>query len=599
MEQPEPSQARKPINEHVLGQENNHDRNLHRTLEQLGAGPTCAQFIEFSHVLNKRQRVEFFQHITMRLLGHAPATKGSGRGVIERGLYRELEEMLANPDLLATCSQHPEIARDVTERFLNTISTAARKAMISYPFQDEEARFLKHQKQDASSFLRDHEKLNAFLSNIYAKGEMNLPFYAKAARELNEHVRRLSEPAHRDAYPRAVKGKTRDESKTLLFTGIETGAELAETISGFKGELLKDWGGNLEKKKQDHVLAAIDAARAALCKEWYEQIEKFKKMAKILEPFSQELGRFWDLSKGNWNEVGFDILEHYAALLEKDEALKKLAEMLGRMHEAEKEIEEQEVEIEKIRYSREIDHSQKSEIVSVHESDDINHCLPQDLAMLGHPETEVLFYLKFAEKKLLTYQLVDRASVEEHFAERELGWVPVGKKKGPIIICVDTSGSMHGTPETIAKTLCFALLRIALLENRRCFLISFSTSIETLELTNFNKSYDSLIRFLSHSFHGGTDATPALDESLRQVKTKHYKKADILMISDFIMGEVDKKLVSQIERAKDQGTKFHSLVVSRVSNPSTLDMFDNQWVYDPDNRAVLSQAARDLRTGFR
>ena len=35
------------------------------------------------------------------------------------------------------------------------------------------------------------------------------------------------------------------------------------------------------------------------------------------------------------------------------------------------------------------------------------------------------------------------------------------KPKGPIIICVDTSGSMHGTPENIAKTVAFALAKIA------------------------------------------------------------------------------------------------------------------------------------------
>jgi uncharacterized protein with von Willebrand factor type A (vWA) domain len=41
--------------------------------------------------------------------------------------------------------------------------------------------------------------------------------------------------------------------------------------------------------------------------------------------------------------------------------------------------------------------------------------------------------------------------------------------KGPFIICVDTSGSMHGTPETVAKTLCFAILKIAIKRKQKMF----------------------------------------------------------------------------------------------------------------------------------
>ncbi|MHA1131186.1 MAG: VWA domain-containing protein, partial [Candidatus Helarchaeota archaeon] len=182
------------------------------------------------------------------------------------------------------------------------------------------------------------------------------------------------------------------------------------------------------------------------------------------------------------------------------------------------------------------------------------YCIPQELVLLGSPESELLFYLKYAEKKLLTYQLINRARIAEKEFERTKGWLPSKKKKGPIIICVDTSGSMHGTPETIAKTLCFAILRIALLENRQCYLISFSTAIKTIELTDFNRFYVSLIQFLSHSFHGGTDATPALKEALKQIENKNYEKADVLMISDFIMDRIDKQ--TEVEKRKKEKQNF-------------------------------------------
>ena len=97
---------------------------------------------------------------------------------------------------------------------------------------------------------------------------------------------------------------------------------------------------------------------------------------------------------------------------------------------------------------------------------------------------------------------------------------------------------MHGTPEQVAKTLCFALLKIAIQENRKCYLISFSTGIQTLNLTDLKNSLNLILDFLSMSFHGGTDASPALEEALRMLNTNDYKEADVLMISDFVMSSL-------------------------------------------------------------
>ena len=155
--------------------------------------------------------------------------------------------------------------------------------------------------------------------------------------------------------------------------------------------------------------------------------------------------------------------------------------------------------------------------------------------------------------------------------------------KGPFIICVDTSGSMHGTPETVAKTLCFAILKIAIRDNRKWYLISFSTGIETLTLPDLKNSLDKIISFLSMSFHGGTDATPAMREALRMITTQDYKKADVIMVSDFVMSAFDKTTQEQIKSAKDNKTKFHSLVIGNSQNPETIKDFDSNWFYDLNN----------------
>lgn len=190
------------------------------------------------------------------------------------------------------------------------------------------------------------------------------------------------------------------------------------------------------------------------------------------------------MSKGSWQRVNFDLLKRYATLLEKDKALLELAEMLGRMRKAQEELEEEIFTNTILKPEWKMEHAHKSELVGIHESDDLGSMIPSEIALLGSPELETVFFKKYTEKKLQTFEYQSRSKTftEEEIQNKRLKAKPLDK--GPIIICVDTSASMNGTPEQVAKTLCFALLKIAIQENRKCYLISFSTGIQTLNLTD-------------------------------------------------------------------------------------------------------------------
>lgn len=77
-------------------------------------------------------------------------------------------------------------------------------------------------------------------------------------------------------------------------------------------------------------------------------------------------------------------------------------------------------------------------------------------------------------------------------------------------------------------------------------MISFSTNIKTLELTSLEKSLVDLINFLTHSFHGGADASPAFREAIKKIQTEEFSKADVLIISDFIMNRIKRDLENKI-----------------------------------------------------
>ena len=208
--------------------------------------------------------------------------------------------------------------------------------------------------------------------------------------------------------------------------------------------------------------------------------------------------------------------------------------------------------------------------------------------MSKNPTTKLYFAQKFAERKLQSYSYINQQKTYRQEKTTEEVEVSIKEKepKGPVIICVDTSGSMNGTPERVAKTITFALAKKCLEDDRKCFLISFSTGIEVQDLSTVEKGngLTSLVNFLRKSFNGGTDATPALDESLRQLKTENYKNADVLMVSDFITGTLSKNTIESIKKEQKNGTYFYSLVIGNSANSQTIQCFDESFDYNPSDR---------------
>ena len=89
------------------------------------------------------------------------------------------------------------------------------------------------------------------------------------------------------------------------------------------------------------------------------------------------------------------------------------------------------------------------------------------------------------------------------------------------------------------------------------------------------------------SFHGGTDAAPALDYALDIMKRDAYRNADLLLVSDFIMAELSDSLVARVKKRRLDGNRFHSLVVGNHYLTQRLkSLFDNEWVFDPTSSRI-------------
>lgn len=518
---------------------------------------TFDRFIHFGAIGGKKSREQLANAIYCELQKKSESGIGFASADTDN-FTSSINEILSNPTMKELCSKDPELAEKITQEILDFVNKTKKQInKTQNPFEYEIELKQEFEQCKKSEFKNKWEKIIPTIKNNYDKKELDVTFYE------TEFTQSLDEKIKTD------KDKPSFESVKEHFN--------------------EKWDELLYKKHTKRELEQIETERKKFCEELYKRIEELKKLQEALEPFTKELGRLWEMSKGNWQRVNLNILKRYAELLQRDKSLKELAEMLGKMRQAEKEFEEELFANIQLKPEWKVEHASKADLIGIHESDDLSSLLPSETALLADETMQSVFFKKFAEKKLQTfeYQAKMLSYREEEFQDKRQK--EKEEAKGPFIICVDTSGSMHGTPETVAKTLCFAILKIAIRDNRKCYLISFSTGIETLNLTDLKNSLDKIISFLSMSFHGGTDAAPAMREALRQLQSNDYKKADVLMISDFVMPSFDKQTQEQIKASKVSKTKFHSLIIGTSQNQKVIEDFDNKWFYNPDrHESVLS-----------
>lgn len=175
-----------------------------------------------------------------------------------------------------------------------------------------------------------------------------------------------------------------------------------------------------------------------------------------------------------------------------------------------------------------------------------------------------IFWERFAENKLLCWE-------PSPPPDPEPSPPPAPAAPGPVVLCLDTSGSMAGEPEALAKALLLAVVSAVGTpgSHRACRVILFGSSHEQVELDPIAEP-ERLIPLLGHAFHGGTDPEPALDRALEWVT--ETPGADVLMLTDgaFDLGD---GLRGRLHAAEAAGVRLHLV----LTGPGALDVEDPLW----------------------
>ena len=175
-----------------------------------------------------------------------------------------------------------------------------------------------------------------------------------------------------------------------------------------------------------------------------------------------------------------------------------------------------------------IPQASRSEVHGTHRSDDVMRLLPSELLNLEDEALENLFYARLLEKQLQTYELQGTTQAPSETTEAQR------KRTGPVVACLDTSGSMGGAPLLKAKALLLAIANILRQEDRSLHVLLFGAADEIREFALEDPQHSAgLLHFLRQGFGGGTNFEAPLARAM-QIIEQHpaYEKADVLMISD-------------------------------------------------------------------
>ena len=228
------------------------------------------------------------------------------------------------------------------------------------------------------------------------------------------------------------------------------------------------------------------------------------------------------------------------------------------------------------------------ELLGIRHGDSIERMLGSEAAMLLHPLLKKLWRARRAEGRLLSYDsqalLVDLRP-DPGTPPRSVLTPPQPEalERGPIILCLDTSGSMRGGPETLAKAVALQALRTAHAEQRGCLLIAFGGPGEIVEreLAKGRDGLAALLDLMGQGFDGGTDVQSPIERAIERVHEQRWASADLLIVSDGEFGCTPAMLARLDDAQNRLGLRVQAVLVGDRETLGLMEVADDIfWVRD-------------------
>lgn len=220
-------------------------------------------------------------------------------------------------------------------------------------------------------------------------------------------------------------------------------------------------------------------------------------------------------------------------------------------------------------------HKDSMERSGVTLGNDIERLLPMELGLYTHPITKNDFLRRFVEGQTMQY---------EQKGHEVLG-------KGPIVLCLDQSGSMHKL-DTQSKGFTLALMSIARKQRRDFCLILFSTRTKIFKYERGKIKSSDMINLAQTFLGGGTDFALPLDRAMNVINESRFKQADIVFVTDGEDRVKDSFLEVFNKKKREKNCNVLSLTIG--SNIKTVNQFSDKVVQVKDFDDVGSFTAFEI-----
>lgn len=328
-------------------------------------------------------------------------------------------------------------------------------------------------------------------------------------------------------------------------------------------KMLRDWEAAFQRQRRQQQSQLIAQRQTSFEQRLRRNLHDIPEYLEKNRIEKDEFFQSWGMMDGIWNTHDFERFRQAVRLQRRYPVLQVIADRMGRVAD----IEGHERMFVGQGNELPLEHASRSDIEGVALGNDLNALLPGEWAQYMDSGLEDAFLYRYLSRKLQVFRHKSQALRPARTLESR-----PARLKGPMVVCLDTSGSMEGTPEKIAASLLIKLVEMADRQRRDCYLIAFSVSVRPIDVC---RQRAKLLDFFTHSSTGGTDATQMLETTFRLLSSRsEYFNADVLWISDFKIPLCRPALLEQlIQWRKRRGVCFYGLQIGKADN-AWLPFFD-------------------------
>lgn len=345
--------------------------------------------------------------------------------------------------------------------------------------------------------------------------------------------------------------------------------------------LQREWLAAIDERCRKEVSKKIEAKETGTSGGFHQQLKNLNEQTRSLGISDAEALQAWNMMDAQWSETEFEKKLNIVQIQNKYPQIGEVARRMGRLPE---EDGHDRLYVQ-TGFKHKLDHSSGSDIEGVTTGRDLNALMPSEFAHYLDSDLEKVFLRKWVANRLQVFRYKSEITKPSRRLRSERA-----SRRGPMIVCVDSSASMYGVPQKIVASLLSKLEQTAEQLKRDCFLIDFSVDIRPIELRsrrkrkvlermgikpedneNFEKGYFPFIG-------GGTDAQKMLNLTFALLDNgdDRYMNADVLWITDFIIPRTPEEMMKLFKEYQRTGTRFYGFKIG-IGESIWDKYFDKIW----------------------